>query len=95
MASKSKVANLSPAAPADFGSLGPATAKREHNLEMPLAAYQRWADALTAGFDAKATLRAAMGEAARALPGVDYVPLDTSMQFDRALTEYLANRRGR
>jgi len=27
--------------------------------------------------------------------GVDYVPLDTSMQFDRALTEYLANRRGR
>jgi len=27
--------------------------------------------------------------------GVDYVPLDTSMQFDRALTEYLANRKGR
>ncbi len=24
--------------------------------------------------------------------GVDYVPLDTSMQFDRALTEYLFNR---
>ena len=24
---------------------------------------------------------------------IDYVPLDTSMQFDRALTEYLANRR--
>ena len=27
--------------------------------------------------------------------GIDYVPLDTSMQFDRALTEYLASRRGR
>ena len=26
---------------------------------------------------------------------VDYVPLDTSMQFDRALVEYLHNRRGR
>ncbi len=26
---------------------------------------------------------------------VDYVPLDTSMQFDRALTEYLLNRRAR
>jgi len=26
---------------------------------------------------------------------IDYVPLDTSMQFDRALTEYLASRRGR
>ena len=25
--------------------------------------------------------------------GIDYVPLDTSMQFDRALTEYLLNRR--
>ena len=25
--------------------------------------------------------------------GIDYVPLDTSMQFDRALTEYLINRR--
>ena len=25
--------------------------------------------------------------------GIDYVPLDTSMQFDRALTEYLFNRR--
>ncbi len=27
--------------------------------------------------------------------GVDYVPLDTSMPFDRALTEYLARRKGR
>ncbi len=27
--------------------------------------------------------------------GVDYVPLDTSMQFDKALTEYLASRRAR
>ena len=27
--------------------------------------------------------------------GIDYVPLDTSMQFDRALTEYLAMRRSR
>jgi uncharacterized protein (DUF58 family) len=27
--------------------------------------------------------------------GVDYVPLDTSMPFDRALTEYLATRRQR
>ncbi|HBO42962.1 MAG TPA: DUF58 domain-containing protein [Planctomycetaceae bacterium] len=27
--------------------------------------------------------------------GVDYVPLDTSMQFDKALTEYLANRSAR
>lgn len=27
--------------------------------------------------------------------GVDYVPLDTSMQFDRALTEYLLSRRNR
>ena len=27
--------------------------------------------------------------------GIDYVPLDTSMQFDRALTEYLLNRRNR
>ena len=27
--------------------------------------------------------------------GVDYVPLDTSMQFDRALVEYLHNRRAR
>jgi len=27
--------------------------------------------------------------------GVDYVPLDTSMQFDKALTEYLLNRRSR
>jgi len=27
--------------------------------------------------------------------GVDYVPLDTSMRFDRALMEYLLNRRGR
>jgi len=26
---------------------------------------------------------------------IDYVGLDTSMQFDRALTEYLVNRRGR
>ncbi len=26
--------------------------------------------------------------------GIDYVPLDTSMQFDRALTEYLVSRRG-
>ncbi len=25
--------------------------------------------------------------------GIDYVPLDTSMQFDKALTEYLVNRR--
>ncbi len=24
--------------------------------------------------------------------GIDYVPIDTSMQFDKALTEYLANR---
>jgi uncharacterized protein (DUF58 family) len=27
--------------------------------------------------------------------GVDYVPLDTSMQFDKALTEYLVSRRAR
>ncbi|HUS40962.1 MAG: DUF58 domain-containing protein [Pirellulales bacterium] len=27
--------------------------------------------------------------------GVDYVPLDTSMQFDRALTEYLVQRKAR
>jgi len=27
--------------------------------------------------------------------GVDYVPLDTSMQFDKALTEYLFSRRAR
>jgi uncharacterized protein (DUF58 family) len=27
--------------------------------------------------------------------GIDYVPLDTSMQFDRALTEYLVNRQSR
>jgi uncharacterized protein (DUF58 family) len=27
--------------------------------------------------------------------GIDYVPLDTSMQFDRALTEYLLSRRNR
>lgn len=27
--------------------------------------------------------------------GVDYVPLDTGMQFDKALTEYLLRRRGR
>ncbi len=27
--------------------------------------------------------------------GVDYVPLDTSMRFDRALTQYLANRAAR
>jgi uncharacterized protein (DUF58 family) len=27
--------------------------------------------------------------------GVDYVPLDTSMQFDKALLEYLASRQGR
>jgi uncharacterized protein (DUF58 family) len=27
--------------------------------------------------------------------GVDYVPLDTSMQFDRALIEYLISRRAR
>lgn len=27
--------------------------------------------------------------------GIDYVPLDTSMPFDRALLEYLANRGGR
>jgi hypothetical protein len=27
--------------------------------------------------------------------GVDYVPLDTSMQFDTALVEYLNSRRGR
>lgn len=27
--------------------------------------------------------------------GIDYVPLDTSMQFDRALLEYLQTRRGR
>ncbi|RCS52943.1 DUF58 domain-containing protein [Bremerella cremea] len=27
--------------------------------------------------------------------GVDYVPLDTSMQFDKALTEYLVNRQSR
>jgi len=27
--------------------------------------------------------------------GVDYVPLDTSMQFDKALMEYLINRRNR
>ena len=27
--------------------------------------------------------------------GVDYVPLDTSMQFDKALMEYLLSRRGR
>ena len=27
--------------------------------------------------------------------GVDYVQLDTSMQFDRALTEYLVSRRSR
>ena len=26
---------------------------------------------------------------------IDYVPLDTSMQFDKALTEYLASRKGR
>jgi uncharacterized protein (DUF58 family) len=27
--------------------------------------------------------------------GIDYVPLDTAMQFDRALTEYLLSRRAR
>ena len=27
--------------------------------------------------------------------GVDYVPLDTSMQFDHALMEYLMSRRSR
>ena len=27
--------------------------------------------------------------------GIDYVPLDTSMQFDKALMEYLLNRRSR
>jgi uncharacterized protein (DUF58 family) len=27
--------------------------------------------------------------------GIDYVPLDTSMQFDRALMEYLVSRRNR
>jgi hypothetical protein len=27
--------------------------------------------------------------------GVDYVPLDTSMQFDKALMEYLVSRRAR
>ena len=27
--------------------------------------------------------------------GIDYVPLDTSMQFDKALLEYLLNRRNR
>ena len=27
--------------------------------------------------------------------GIDYVPLDTSMQFDQALTEYLVSRRAR
>ncbi len=27
--------------------------------------------------------------------GIDYVPLDTSMQFDKALTEYLTERRAR
>ena len=27
--------------------------------------------------------------------GIDYVPLDTSMQFDKALTEYLVSRRAR
>jgi hypothetical protein len=27
--------------------------------------------------------------------GIDYVPLDTSMQFDKALLEYLVNRRTR
>jgi uncharacterized protein (DUF58 family) len=27
--------------------------------------------------------------------GIDYVPLDTGMQFDKALTEYLASRRSR
>ncbi len=27
--------------------------------------------------------------------GIDYVPLDTSMQFDRALTEYLVSRQAR
>jgi hypothetical protein len=27
--------------------------------------------------------------------GVDYVPLDTSMQFDKALLEYLINRQQR
>ena len=27
--------------------------------------------------------------------GIDYVPIDTSMQFDRALTGYLASRRNR
>ena len=27
--------------------------------------------------------------------GIDYVPLDTSMQFDQALTEYLLSRRAR
>jgi uncharacterized protein (DUF58 family) len=27
--------------------------------------------------------------------GIDYVPLDTSMQFDRALMEYLISRRNR
>ena len=27
--------------------------------------------------------------------GIDYVQIDTSMQFDRALTEYLVSRRGR
>jgi uncharacterized protein (DUF58 family) len=27
--------------------------------------------------------------------GIDYVPLDTSMQFDKALMEYLISRRNR
>jgi uncharacterized protein (DUF58 family) len=27
--------------------------------------------------------------------GIDYVPIDTSMQFDKALTEYLVNRQSR
>ena len=25
--------------------------------------------------------------------GIDYVPIDTGMQFDKALTEYLAQRK--
>lgn len=30
-----------------------------------------------------------------AVMGVDYLPLDTSMQFDKALTEYLTRRKGK
>ena len=61
--------------------------RRSEQIEVDADGYRR--DYLDG--DRRVPRRRTAASAAKA--GIDYVPLDTSMPFDRALMEYLVNRR--